>query len=566
MRAQMSVFLPFCQTAEAIGATASRLEKAKIIGEYFAQLPDDDLRRAALYFGGTPFPLRENRVVNIGGAALSSVTREVSGADADWLAQRLVATGDAGETAFEAWENWADAPQSATLTLAEIENALARLSGTRGSKAKAEIVIEILKRATALEAQYWAKMLSGDLRIGLKESAVEDALARLFEVDLAKVQRANMLAGDLGEVAVLARHGRLDEAVFELFHPLKFMLATPAKDNDDIEKTMPTPFRVEDKFDGIRAQAHIAPHRAHDEALHGENYGDVRVALFSRALNEITGAFPDLGAPLAALLDNEAGLVLDGEIVPLGEDGAIAAFQNLQTRLNRKKPSAEIIALAPLAFVAYDVLFAGNKELELPMQQRRAVLERLGFDGKRTRLAASTLFENIADLDAEFDAARARGNEGLMIKDPTSDYKPGKRGRQWLKVKKATDTLDVVVTSVESGSGRRSKFYSDYTFAVRASADDATLLNVGKAYSGLTDAEITELSEWFVAHTIQSFAHGRVRTVEPQIVLEITFDKVQPSPRHKSGYALRFPRILRRRDDKPVEEIDTLEAVKKLAG
>ena len=562
----MSAFILFCQTAEAIGATQSRLEKAAILGDYFRDLSDDDLRRAALYFGGTPFPLRENRVVNIGGAALSSVTQSVSGADADWLAERLVKTGDAGETAFEAWEVWPDAPTTNMLTLAEIESALAQLAATHGSKAKAESVAQTLKSATALEAKYFAKMLSGDLRIGLKESAVEDALARLYETPLASVQRANMLSGDLGEVAVLARHGRLDEARFELFHPLKFMLATPAKDNDDIEKTMPMPFRVEDKFDGIRAQAHIAPHRAHDEALHGENYGEVRVALFSRALNEITGAFPDLGAPLAALLNNETGLVLDGEIVPLDENGAIAAFQSLQTRLNRKKPSADVIAATPLAFVAYDVLFAGQNELELPLEQRRAILETLPFDGAKTRLAASQLFENIENLDAEFEAARARGNEGLMIKDPTSDYKPGKRGRQWLKVKKATDTLDVVVTSVESGSGRRSKFYSDYTFAVRASETDSTLLNVGKAYSGLTDAEILELSQWFVNHTIQTFAHGRVRTVEPQIVLEITFDRVQPSPRHKSGYALRFPRILRRRDDKPVEEIDTLDAVKKLAA
>ena len=354
----MSAFLSFCQTAEAIGATSSRLEKAQILGEYLRNLSDDDLRRAALYFGGTPFPLRENRVVNLGGAARATATRQVSGADADWLAQRLVVTGDAGETAFEAWETWPEAPHNAMLELNEIENALAQLAQTRGSKAKLEIVVEILRRATALEAKYWAKMLSGDLRIGLKESAVEDALARLHQTELARVQRANMLSGDLGQVAVLARHNRLNEAVFELFHPLKFMLATPAADNADVEKTMPQPFRVEDKFDGIRAQAHIAPHRAHDEALHGENFGEVRVALFSRALNEITGAFPDLGAPLAALLNNEAGLVLDGEIVPLDENGDIAPFQNLQKRLNRKKPDAQIIAATPLAFIAYDLLFA----------------------------------------------------------------------------------------------------------------------------------------------------------------------------------------------------------------
>jgi DNA ligase-1 len=152
-----------------------------------------------------------------------------------------------------------------------------------------------------------------------------------------------------------------------------------------------------------------------------------------------------------------------------------------------------------------------------------------------------------------------------MVKNLSSPYKPGKRGRDWLKIKRALATLDVVVTAVEVGNGRRSRFLSDYTFAVRASETDATLLNVGKAYSGLTEAEIQELSDWFTAHTLQQFAHGKVRIVEPQIVLEVTFDRVQPSPRHKSGYALRFPRILRIRTDKPVEEIDTLETVKRLS-
>ncbi len=151
-----------------------------------------------------------------------------------------------------------------------------------------------------------------------------------------------------------------------------------------------------------------------------------------------------------------------------------------------------------------------------------------------------------------------------MVKDPASGYKPGRRGKEWLKVKRALATLDVVVTAVEVGYGRRRNVLSDYTFAVRASEDDPTLLNVGKAYSGLTDAEIAALTEWFKAHTIQDF--GRARLVEPQIILEVAFDVVQPSARHKSGYALRFPRIVRIRDDKPVEEIDTLETVRRLAG
>jgi DNA ligase-1 len=171
----------------------------------------------------------------------------------------------------------------------------------------------------------------------------------------------------------------------------------------------------------------------------------------------------------------------------------------------------------------------------------------------------------VTALDAEFLAARDRGNEGLMVKALDAPYKPGRRGKDWLKIKRAIATLDVVVTAAEVGTGRRSRFLSDFTFAVRASETDPTLLNVGKAYSGLTDAEVQQLSDWFKAHTIQEFAHGKVRTVEPKIVLEVTFDRVQPSKRHKGGYALRFPRILRIRDDKPVSEIDTLDTVKRLA-
>jgi DNA ligase-1 len=182
------------------------------------------------------------------------------------------------------------------------------------------------------------------------------------------------------------------------------------------------------------------------------------------------------------------------------------------------------------------------------------------------RLSQAKRFSDAADLDDEFKAARGRGNEGLMIKDPASFYKPGRRGREWLKLKRALATLDVVVTAVELGHGKRRNVLSDYTFAVRRSETDDELLNIGKAYSGLTDVEISEMTEWFRAHTLQEFAHGRVRLVEPLIVIEVTFDRVQPSKRHKGGFALRFPRIVRLRPDKAVAEIDTLEVVQNLAG
>jgi DNA ligase-1 len=215
----------------------------------------------------------------------------------------------------------------------------------------------------------------------------------------------------------------------------------------------------------------------------------------------------------------------------------------------------------PVAFIAYDILYAAGRVLaDEPLETRRRALESLvAHDAAaRLRLSEAKRIREASELDAEFDAARARGNEGLMIKDPRSSYKPGKRGREWLKLKRALATLDVVVTAVEVGHGKRRNLLSDYTFAVRRSEEDPELLNVGKAYSGLTDVELAELTEWFRAHTLQEFAHGRVRVVEPKIVLEVTFDRVQESKRHKSGYALRFPRILRLREDKTAEEIDTL--------
>jgi len=531
----MSLFFHFCECAEAVGANSSRLEKARLLGEYFSLLSDEDLKRAALYLGGYRFPLREGRTVNVGGALLFGAIHAVSGADETWLRERLVATGDAGDLALEAWGKLGDTVPE--LTLEDVETELSELAETSGSKLKAARVEKFLRTCTRLEAKYFVKMLAGDLRIGLKEGQVEDALARMAGASVAAVQRANMLCGDLGEVALLARHNRLGDAVFALFHPLKFMLATPAESLDDVRKGMPAEFVVEDKFDGIRAQVHLGRHQAGDEILHGQlvaaGAGEVRVALFSRTLDEITGAFPDLQEALGNLLPPDlSGLVLDGEIVSVANGGArIAPFQSLQKRLGRKAPSAQNIADVPVVFVAYDLLFAGGNELETPFSSRREKLESLPFDGMAARLCDSKRASDVSTLDEEFDAARERGNEGLMVKDPRAPYKPGRRGREWLKIKRAVATLDVVVTSVEAGSGKRARFYSDYTFAVRASETDPTLLNVGKAYSGLTDAEIAGLNEWFLAHTTQTFAHGRVRVVEPSVVLEITFDRVQPSSR-----------------------------------
>ncbi len=565
-----SALIEFAQTAESIAATSKRTVKASLLGDYFNRLGSEDLVIAARFFAGYIFPLRDQRTINIGGAALQTAITTIANIEKSTFQQRLVKLGDPGDVAFEVLSNPKFEHIKSTLTLQKLFDSLEQLAAVNGTKRKTSLVTELLTTSTPLEAKYIVKLLTGDLRIGLKEGAVEDALARSFKVPVAKVQWVNMLTGDIGETAILARHQRLEQAQMRLFHPIKFMLASPAADLTEITKQMPDGFAVEDKYDGIRAQVHIGGGGNEGGSLHGTIFNNRRVALFSRTLDEITGTFPDLIEPLAQLLessdDNDAdnGLILDGEIVPI-RGTKILPFQELQKRLGRKQVKQELIDEVPVAFIVYDVLYhKGQVLINEPLSARRSILDSLSLQGA-IKQGLHKQFADISGLDAEFTAARARGNEGLMVKDLNSTYKPGRRGKEWLKIKRAIATLDVVITAAEVGTGKRARFLSDYTFAVRTSETEPTLLNIGKAYSGLTDAEVTEISNWCRAHTIQELEHGRVCIVEPKLVLEVTFDRVQPSARHNSGFALRFPRILRIRADKPVEEIDTLETVRRLA-
>lgn len=535
----------FAEVADQVAATTKKLEKAALVGGYLKQLDDADLARAARYFAGHQFASNDARTTNVGGSIISNALSEATGVSFEELGPIYVRLGDAGDAAHEVVERAARF-RAPTITLAETESIITRLSETRGIKNKTGLLTTILSRATPSEAKYLIKLLASDLRIGLREGLVEDAIARAFEQPLARVSQVNMLLGDIGETAVRARSGDLHDVSMRLFHPIKFMLATPATDLADVARTMPEEFFVEDKFDGIRAQAHTK---------------DGRVSIYSRTMDEITHRFPELLEPLQQL---PVDAVIDGEIVP-AQGNRILPFSELQKRLGRKTIGEDLLRDVPVVLIAYDLFYANGAVLtDVTLEERRRVLEKIvPFEGT-IRASVAKRFRHAAALDEEFDAARQRGNEGLMIKSPASLYKPGRRGRDWLKLKRAIATLDVVVTAVEVGHGKRRSLLSDYTFAVRKSDDADELLNIGKAYSGLTDAELTEMTEWFKSHTIQEFAHGRVRLVEPQIVIEVTFDRVQESKRHKSGYALRFPRILRLRPDKRPQEADTLETVRKL--
>ncbi len=538
-------FSRWVEAADRIRATSKRLEKLAVLVAYLPTLDDTALPIAAHFFSGVVFPRHDQRTTRVGGSILWSALAELTGASDETLSAAYTRHGDAGDMVGDVLAGQASGQQS----LEWMASRFALLAAERGSLGRRKIVRDTLGALGADEARYFAKLLGGELQIGLKEAQVEEAAARAFGRPLAAVRHANLLRGDVGEVAVLARRDALDQATLALFHPLGFMLAQPMATPEEIVAAMPGAFVVEDKYDGIRAQAHID--------------GD-EVRLFSRTLDDITPGYPDVVASLRGV---GRGLVLDGELLAVDLDHPRRArpFATLQRRLGRKSPTMEMLSQVPVAFVAYDIL-AANAILVIKSswRERRSLLEWLSWQDDIAFVAPYVMVSTAAAIETAFEQARAAGNEGIIAKEPSSSYTPGRRGKTWIKLKRALATLDVVVTGVERGHGRRNGVLSDYTFAVRASDSDPTLLNVGKAYNGLTVLEIAQLTERFKAITTQQF--GRFHAVRPEVVLEVTFDIVQKSARHKAGYALRFPRIVRVRDDKPADEIDTLERVKELAG
>ena len=526
----------FAETAEAIAGTSSKLKKIGFLADYLRTLDESDLRAAAIFFTGKPFALTDARTLNIGWSALVNAVQDLSGASDEDIHQIYLDRGDLGELAERILKGEGEDPPPAT-----IQSKFSELVKISGASNKIPAVHDLLRSLSPIEAKYVIKIITGDLRIGLKENTVEEAIARAFDRPIDAVRRANMMLGDVGETAVLAKRGELTSIQLGLFRPVKFMLATPADTEDEIFATFPGPFYIEDKYDGIRGQLHVSEGRA---------------ALYSRTLDDVGHQFPEIVEVAQTLRDTS--LIVDGEIVGFKDD-RVLPFGSLQKRLGRKRPSAALIEEIPVSLMIFDVLsFQGRTLMDEPLLERKKALEAIQWP-EPLRIAPFMLMQERVHLEPFFEQAALRRNEGLMLKDANSLYLPGKRGMSWLKWKKALATLDVVVTGVEFGHGRRRDVLSDYTFAVH---HDGKLLNIGKAYSGLTDLEIAEMTEYFKQHTLEDY--GRFRLVEPTVVLEVAFNGIQKSDRHASGYALRFPRILRIRTDKTVSEIDSLETVEKL--
>ena len=531
----MTAYRLIAEALDAVAKDRGKLAKIARLSEALAAVEGDELPVAARLLSGNPFAEWEQAVTSVGWATVARAASEVTGWDLETIGACATAIGDLGEAVGLLLTDEPEEPMS----VVEVDARLRELSRERKAAGKQAAVAAMLRRSSPVEGKYLLKTLSGGLRIGADVTTVEEAIAKAFGADREAVARAHRDSGDIGETAAAARDGRLDEIRFRLFHPIGFMLATPIEQAEEVAAEL-ADFAVEDKYDGIRAHAHKA---------------DGRVALFSRTLDDVTAQFPEVAA---ALLKIPGSFLLDGEILAW-RDGRPVSFFRLQKRLGRKAPAAELLEEIPVAFVAYDCLARDGQPLfEKTFADRRAELDALAGLEASTDLLVSPVLraETPAELDRLFDEARERGNEGLMCKRFDSTYQAGKRGRAWRKYKKALATLDVVVTAVQQGNGKRAGMLSDYTFAVR---DGERFVNIGKAYSGLTDEEIRRMGTVFQKITVARY--GPVRAVEPQVVLEVSFDSIQKSARHKSGFALRFPRIVRLRPDKRAEEADTLDTV-----
>ena len=523
--------------AEKVAASPSRLRKIVLVSGYLAQLSDDDLPRAVRFLSGYPFSLADPRRLSIGYVMLQDAVAAVSGWDRETVRLCAQQVGDLGETIGLLLVGHTE---NLPLTLRETESIYVKLHGARRTLERAGLLKICFRRYRPLALKYLVKVIMGELRVGLQQKMVEEAVARATGASRDAVREASNRSGDLAQVALAARQGQLHAIQARLFHPMDFMLAKPIAALAEIED--PAAWSIEDKYDGIRAQAHLS---------------DSRVVLYTRGLAEVTAAFPELEAALTAV---RGSALLDGEIVAWKEGRALH-FNLFEQRLARKVVPLFLPLEVPIAFLAYDILYRNGQLLfDRPIEERRAILESaLETLGHPVLLSPQYAASSLDELERLFQAARQRGNEGLVLKRRGSLYESGRRSGAWLKWKRPYATLDVVITAAEQGHGRRASVLSDYTFAVR-SGDQ--FLNVGKAYSGLTGQEIRELTGLLRASAVGRY--GPLLAVRPEVVLEVAFDGVQPSARHKSGFALRFPRILRWRRDKTPEQCDDLERVRQL--
>ena len=546
-------FNEFSTLCEKVRLTSSKNAKVAIIAEYLAKLDDLSLPAAVLFLSGAVFPKGSGLALNVGFNTIMQSLSEIARLETKEIQEIYLKHGDMGALAEHAVskKQWSPLVPQRQLLLLDLHDQLRKIadaSGPRSAEAKKKILTGLLVNCSPLEARYLVKIATGELRVGAVEGLVELAVGKAFGHDAQSVRQAMLLSGDIAQVTLLAKKDALATAIMKPLAPLSFMLADVMFSAEEIAQYYGGKQMIcEFKYDGIRVQLH--------------KFGG-RARMFSRKLEDVTGSFPEI-AGAAALLQHD--FILDGEVLAYKNDRPLH-FQELQKRLRRKAVTEQLKSEIPVIYAPYDVMYVdGQQVIDRPLIERKSLLSQIKFKvpiidlGYRVVSSA----QEIADAFVE---SRKLGHEGLVIKEPESQYHPGKRGRHWVKLKRELDTIDAVVVIAEYGHGKRAGMLSDYTFAVQDNDDDdedgGELKAIGKAYSGLADDEIAELTARLRSIAVKD--EGYRLLVRPEIVLEVAFDSIQKSDRHDSGFALRFPRIKYIRTDKTVSDIDTLDKVRRI--
>ncbi|HNU40196.1 MAG TPA: ATP-dependent DNA ligase [Methanothrix sp.] len=549
----MTSFLDFAALCQRVEETSGSLDKIDLVAAFLGKLDEAELAVCCNYVMGTLFPPGLDLDLGVGPSILYQALARACGCPLSQVTDMLKATGDPGLVAAGMVEKkrpqglsaFLDGNESESLlSIMEVHDrflAIARSSGRRSQDIKIKNLQFLFSHASPLEARYIARLAIEDMRIGVGEGGIRDAVARAFAAagaDSEKVERAYNLTNDMGLVAAAARQGTLDRLSVMINHPIKMMLATLSEGIPAALAEMGTAV-VEWKYDGARVQIH----------KDGE-----RVRVFSRRLENVTASLPEMVEAARRIKAESA--ILDGEAVAVGSDGRPMAFQEILKRFRRKYHVAKLAKEIPLRLFLFDLIFLEGESLaDRPLKERRALLEGVA---DADLLADQMLSDNPVEVEAAYEKALEAGHEGLIIKNPSSAYAPGKRGKNWLKIKPVMETLDLVVIGAKWGEGRRASFLGSYRLACMDQSS-GRLLDVGWVATGLTDEALADLTEMFRELVI--LEKGMEVEIKPAVIFEVAYEEIQKSPNYSSGYALRFPRMVRVRDDKSLEEADTLERI-----
>jgi DNA ligase-1 len=546
-------FSVFCEIAQLIAETRKTSEKIDFFTEYLKILPTDrSLDLVCQFMGEGAFPMVSGDRTSIGHSTIAQCACDYLEIDYDRVFKpSRVATGSASEVISKLMNHTSIGMSKRTpkaLRLDEISDRFEALKNSRKRDSKFTILQQTWSEMTPLEIKYFLRIMGvGSLRIGFEARSILNAISLAYDADIERLRYAHMVTGSLGKTAVLARNKELKDAEFELFRPVAFMLAAPYDEQADSDLTE---YHAEEKFDGMRCQLHVK---------------DGHVELYSRDLNQISAAFPEL----VELFSDKSKLgmpdvLLDGEICVF-TNNTIQPFQWLQKRMGVKTPSQKLLKDYPVVFVAFDLLFKGGNTLfKFPLKERLSMLDELSTKYDFRRVTRHEV-HNTADVNRLFKAAISHGNEGLILKKSTSNYEFGQRKRTWLKVKQPGGSLDTVILYAHAGTGKRGGTYSDFTLGIRVEDTETfgqDFIPIGKAYGGYTDEELRRINSEIRTLVLEKF--GPTLMLKPKIVVEIEFDEIQVNKRTKAGFTLRFPRFRAIRWDKPAHEADTLAEVERL--